>query len=218
MKKLILTLSIAIIFIFNSKSSYSQLWLLTDGGVFFTKDLVAGGYALKAGWHFGDYDLNMVTLGGSYNFLAQNPVDIIITDTLDIIVDTIESFLYSSLITIDADYRRYFFQTDADDIFGFYGLIGTSVWLLNTRVSVGTFADTLFKIQEGTNLLASNLSVRMPVGFGIDWTIRGRFWWYFETKVEVPFTQVNNDYIGNNFGVSYHFNTGARFLLWDVDY
>ena len=80
-------------------------------------------------------------------------------------------------------------------------------------MNLGPFVDTIFAVQEGTTLTASNLSVRMPLGFGMDWTVRGRFWWYFEAKIEVPFTQVNNEYIGNDFGVSYHFTTGARFLL-----
>jgi hypothetical protein len=38
----------------------------------------------------------------------------------------------------------------------------------------------------------------------------------FEAKTEIPVTQVNNDFIGNDFGMSYHINTGVRILLWDI--
>jgi len=215
MKKSILALTIATLSILSTKQVNAQLWLMTDGGIFFTKDLVGEGINLKAGWHYGEYDYNMVTLGGGYNLLAQKPLDIVVVDTTGLLTDTIESFLVTNLISIDGDYRRYFFQTDADDYFAFYGIAGISLWLVNTKVNLGPFVDSVFAVQEGATLVASNMSVRMPLGFGMDWTVRGRFWWYFEAKIEVPFTQVNNEYIGNDFGVSYHFTTGARFLLHD---
>lgn len=133
-------------------------------------------------------------------------------DSTGLLTDTVESFLVSNLINIDADYRRYFSRLmqmiilplrhnwrkslDGEYKNEFRSLCGYRICSIG-RHNVGRF----------------NLSVRMPLGFGMDWTVRGRFWWYFEAKIEVPFTQVNNEYIGNDFGVSYHFTTGARFLL-----
>lgn len=216
MKKLTLSLVILIITSLTAQKANAQLWLMTDGGVFFTKNLVGEGLNAKAAWHFGDYDANMVTFGGGYNLLGGSNWLIPIYDTLGVAVDTILSSLVVNMISIESDYRRYFFQTDADDYFAFYGLVGVSAWMVNTKLKLGEFADTLYAPSEEVKLTQSNISLRMPVGFGIDWTIRGRFWWYFEAKLELPFTQVNNDFIGNDVGVSYHFNTGARILLWDL--
>lgn len=216
MKKIILLLVILIISGISAQRASAQLWLMTDGGVFFTKELVGQGINVRGAWHYGDYDRNMVTLGGGMNLIGGSNFDIAIYDTLGIAVDTISSALVVNMISIDADYRRYFFQTDADDYFAFYGLVGTSLWMVNTKLNLGTFADTLYAPSETVKLTQSSMSVRLPLGFGIDWTVRGRLWWYFEAKVELPITQVDNDFIGNDFGVSYHINTGARIMLWDI--
>jgi hypothetical protein len=188
---------------------------MTDGGAFFAKDIAGGGLNARAAWHFGDYDRNMATFGGGYNFLAGSQVDVILADTLGNF-DTIQSSLTASLITIDADYRRYFAQSDADDYFAFYGIAGASLWMVGTKVKQPVPEDTSFFLTEGTKLVQTNMSVRIPIGAGIDWTVRGRFWWYLEAKLGVPITQVNDPWIGNSFGASYHINTGARILLWDL--
>ncbi|HMX03968.1 MAG TPA: hypothetical protein PLL28_08015 [Chitinophagales bacterium] len=216
MRKLIFAICATLTGLFAFQSASAQLWLMTDGGVFFTKNLVGEGINAKAAWHFGDYDHNMVTFGGGYNLLGSSKVDIIVVDTAADVTDTIESTLTSNVITIDGDYRRYFLGSDADDYFAFYGLGGLSLWMVNTKVKMGSYVDTVYMVEEGTKLVSSNMSVRIPVGFGVDWTVRGRLWWYVEAKLELPITQVNNDFIGNDFGVSYHINTGARILLWDL--
>ncbi len=217
MKKIVLSLVILIVTGFTAQKATAQLWLMTDGGVFFTKNLVGEGINLRGAWHYGDYDRNMVTLGGGYNIIGGPSFDIALYDTSGNAFDTLENTpMVVNMISIDADYRRYFFQTDADDYFAFYGLIGTSLWMVNTKLNLVPFADSLYAPSESVKLTQSSMSVRMPIGFGIDWTVRGRLWWYFEAKVELPFTQVDNDFIGNDFGVSYHINTGARIMLWDV--
>ncbi len=216
MKKTTLTLIITLVTLFSARSTYAQLWLMTDGGVFFTEDLVGYGINAKAAYHFGDYDRNMATFGGGFNMMPNKKLDFVVYDSTGLLTDTLSTTLTSNVITIDGDYRRYFFQTDADDYFAFYGLIGASLWMVNSKLALGAYADTIYAPPAGTALVQSNMSVRMPIGFGMDWTIRGRFWWYFEAKMELPFTQVNNDFIGNDFGVSYHMNTGVRILLWDI--
>ncbi len=192
-----------------------QLWLMTDGGVFFAKDITGYGINARAAWHYGDYDRNMVTFGGGYNFLSGTNVNVIFEDTLGN-TDTVSSPLTATLITIDADYRRYFGGSDADDYFAFYGLAGLSMWLEGSKVKLIAPEDTAFALREGTKLVGTYTSVRIPIGAGVDWTVRGRFWWYFEAKMGIPVTQINDPWIGNDFGVSFHFNTGARILLWDL--
>jgi len=216
MKKIVLSIVILVLTGLTAQKASAQLWLMTDAGVFFTKNLVGQGINLRGAWHYGDFDRNMVTLGGGYNLIGGSNFEIVVYDTNGVSFDTVTSALVVNMISIDADYRRYFFQTDADDYFGFYGLVGTSLWMVNTKLNLGPFADTLYAPLETVKLTQSSMSVRMPLGFGIDWTVRGRFWWYFEAKIEVPFTQVDNDFIGNDVGVSYHINTGARILLWDL--
>jgi hypothetical protein len=221
MKKLTLTLIIALVTLFTARNASAQLWLMTDGGLFFTEDLMATGFNARAAYHFGDYDRNMGTFGGGFNIIPAKTITFVVYDTTEAgaaagLTDTLSTVLSSNVITIDGDYRRYFFQTDADDYFAFYGLVGASLWMVNSKLALGDYADTIFAPPLETKLVQSNMSVRMPIGFGIDWTVRGRFWWYFEAKMEVPFTQVNNDFIGNEFGMSYHLNTGVRILLWDI--
>lgn len=216
MKRITATLFATIFSIMAFQQAQAQLWLMTDGGFLFSKDVSGGGLNARAAWHFGDYDYNMVTFGGGYNFLSGSRVDVVFVDTLAIPQDTIQTSLTASLITIDADYRRYFGGSDADDYFAFYGLGGLSLWMVGTKVSLPVPEDSTFAPVAGTKLVGTNMSVRMPIGAGIDWTVRGRFWWYVEAKLGIPITQVNDPWIGNNFGVSYHIHTGARILLWDV--
>ncbi len=214
MKKSLLALCIAIVSIFSVQQASGQLWVLGDAGCFIAKDAFGYGPTAKAGWHFGDYDINMVTLGGGYFLMPSQKVDVMIYDTLGVVFDTISSSLTSSMITVDADYRRYLAGTDADDYYGFYALGGATLWMLNTNVKMGEFADTIYAPAAGTKLKAMSMSVRIPVGFGVDATILGKFWWYFEAKLELPITQVNNEFIGNDFGVSYHFSTGVKVPIW----
>ena len=215
MKRITTSLLAACIALMAFQTSKAQLWVMTDGGFFFAKDVVGYGLNARAAWHFGDYDRNMATFGGGYNLLSGSRVDLIFANTAGN-TDTIESSLTANLISIDADYRRYFGGSDADDYFAFYGLSGLSMWMVGTKVKLAVPEDTSFALVEGTRLTNTNMSVRIPIGAGVDWTIRGRFWWYFEARLGIPVTQVNDPWIGNDFGVSYHVNTGARILLWDL--
>jgi hypothetical protein len=216
MKKLTLTLLVTIATLFSARTSFAQLWVMGDVGGFLTEDLIGYGVNARGAFHFGDYDRNMATLGGGFNMLPNETWQFVVYDSTGLFTDTVPSVLKANVISIDADYRRYFFQTDADDYFAFYGLVGASLWMVNSKMSLGAYIDTIYSPPLGTPLVQSNLSVRIPVGFGVDWTVRGRFWWYFEAKTEIPVTQVNNDFIGNDFGMSYHINTGVRILLWDI--
>ncbi len=216
MKRITATLFATIFSLMAFQQAQAQLWLMSDGGFFFSKDVTGGGINARAAWHYGDYDRNMVTFGYGYNFLSGARVDLVFVDTLLNPVDTLQTSLVASLMTIDADYRRYFGGSDADDYFAFYGLAGLSLWMVGTKVTAVVPADSTWGLVSGTNLKGTNMSVRVPIGAGIDWTVRGRFWWYVEAKMGVPITPVNDPWIGNNFGVSFHFNTGARILLWDV--
>lgn len=71
MKKSILALTIATLSILNAQTSKCPTLAHDRWRHFFTKDLVGEGINLKVGWHYGDYDYNMVTLGGGYNFCSK---------------------------------------------------------------------------------------------------------------------------------------------------
>jgi len=221
MKRTTFSLLTALLLTMAAGRASGQLWLMTDGSYFFAKNTSGVGINARAAWHFGDYDYrmfneyNMVTLGFGYNFLPGSQVNVVLTDTLGNF-DTLQTSLTATLFTIDADYRRYFAETDADDHFGFYGLAGISAWMVGTKVTAPVPEDTTFFVPETTKLVSTNMSIRLPIGVGIDWTIRGRFWWYIEAKMEVPITQVNDDWIGSDFGTSFHIATGARIPIWEV--
>lgn len=213
MKKSLLAICIAITSLASIQQASGQLWVMGDAGCFIAKDAFGFGPTAKAGWHFGDYDINMATLGGGYYIIPDQKLFITVYDTLGG-TDTLESTLKSNIISIDADYRRYLLGTDVDDFFAFYAIGGVSAWMLATTVRMPEYDKGLFAVSSETKLTEKTFSIRLPVGVGVDATILGKFWWYFEARLELPITQVNNEFIGNDFGVSYGFCTGVRVPVW----
>ncbi|MEZ5013805.1 MAG: hypothetical protein R2794_05895 [Chitinophagales bacterium] len=215
MKKSLITLSVIVLSLFSAREAKGQIWLLVDGDLFLSHSIVGSGFGVKGAYQHGELGNNMVTLGGTYNIVGNVNFDLPIYDTTGLFLDSLNAYFATSVITIDADYRHYFFETDADDYVGMYGFAGLSAWLVASQLKWNTTYED-YILTEGFKVTDKSFSLHMPVGVGVDWTIRGMFWWFFEAKVELPLTTVTNTGVGNNFGVSYHLATGARIKLADV--
>lgn len=214
-KKTIL-LSAAILISFCSiQQVKGQIWLRLEGQGMLSKNSFTGGSGVRGLYEFGEESNHEVGLGFTYNFTVPVDFDITLVDTLGF-YDTVESSVVSTLMMLDLDYRRYLWQSDPDDEFGIYTTVGISAWMLGTKVNLPYFNDTLLSPALGVNLTNTNISMHLPVGVGIDWTIRGLFWWFLEARISLPITPVSDDYVAGAYGVGFHFSTGARILLADL--
>lgn len=215
MKKLYVFALVASFTMLMGHKASGQIWLMVDGGGMLSKSSFTPTASFHGGYQFG-YDLDQIAaLGVTYGFKSPLTFDIPIIDTLGNI-DSVESSVTSTLIMIDADWRKYLYQTEADDEFGFYTTVGISAWMVGSKVKLGDFNDSLFAPGTGVSLTSSNLSLHIPLGVGVDWTVRGLFWWYLEARMSLPITSVSNEYVGTDYGVGFHFTTGARIKLADL--
>ncbi len=213
-KSILLTLTIITLCI-SVQQSFGQIWIRPEADGMLSKSSFTPGAGVRGLYEFGEESNHVVGLGFTYNLTTPVDFDILIVDTLGNF-DTVESSVVSNLMMLDVDYRRYLWESDPNDEFGIYTVVGMSAWLLGTKVKLGAFNDSLFAPALGVNLTSTNISMHLPVGMGIDWTIRGIFWWFFEARMSLPITPVSDDYVAGAYGVGFHFSTGARILLADL--
>lgn len=214
-EKTLLTAAALFLFFISIQHGFGQIWIRPEADAMLSKSSFTPGAGVRGLYEFGEESNHVVGLGFTYNLTTPVDFDITLVDTLGNF-DTVESSVVSNLMMLDLDYRRYLWESDPDDEFGIYTVVGVSAWLLGTKVKLGEFNDSLFAPALGVNLTSTNISMHLPVGMGIDWTIRGIFWWFFEARVSLPITPVSDDYVAGDYGVGFHFSTGARILLADL--
>jgi hypothetical protein len=208
MKNLIIILVISVGSVFFARSSYGQYWVYVEGNAMVTGGDLYPGMGLKFGCQWGFNEENGLTLGVHYYSLPSRSVDLNANDTLGnfiIVPSTITLGLYEFVL----DYRRYLFETDYDDVFGFYVVSGIGLWFSTATLVPGTFDEEIYEIPNAT-FKYSYPAWRIPIGLGFDFTVMGKYWLYADARMEVPVTDISDSYAGDIFALSFHGNVGVR--------
>jgi len=215
MKKFPLITLAALLSFAGIKPAASQIWLLAAPDAMITGGDFYVGSDIKVGWQYGEEGTEMLGLGTRYFPLENVDITLFVWDTNFVTLE-VPSKVKSSLLEIRYEYRHYLFDTEPDDFYGFYTIIGAGMWIVSSKIVPGQYDKAIYSIPEGFPMKYTNTSWRLPIGFGFDWTVMGNFWIFSEAEIELPANEVNGMYVGNDFGASIHVNVGARFMLVDL--